>query len=87
MGVQGYLRHKSIKVTQGEKVNEGQELAQVGHSGNSTAPHLHFQLMDSANLLKAKGLPCCFKQYESYQNGQWRKVINGVPGRRERINA
>ena len=82
-----HARYKSIKVTQGEKVNEGQELAQVGHSGNSTAPHLHFQLMDSANLLKARGLPCCFKQYESYQNGQWQKVINGVPGRRERINA
>ncbi len=27
----------------------------------------------------------CFKEYESYANGQWRQVINGIPGRRERI--
>ena len=82
-----HARYGSIKVTSGEMVNEGQELAQVGHSGNSTAPHLHFQLMDSANLIKAKGIPCCFKEYECYQDGQWTKVYNSVPRRRERIHA
>lgn len=82
-----HARDGSIKISKGERVSEGQELAQVGHSGNSSAPHLHFQLMDRSNLLEAKGLPCCFKKYESYQNGMWESVVNGIPGKRERIRA
>ena len=40
-------------VAPGERVVAGQRLAQVGHSGNSTAPHLHFQLMDGPDYLTA----------------------------------
>jgi hypothetical protein len=82
-----HARCGSIMVSQGETVKEGQQLAEVGHSSNSTAPHLHFQLMDRPQLLQAKGLPCCFKSYESYRKGEWEKVTNGIPGRRERIRA
>ncbi|WP_455212731.1 M23 family metallopeptidase [Kaarinaea lacus] len=82
-----HARKGSIKVSKGEKIKEGQELAQVGHSGNSTAPHLHFQLMNSPNLLKAEGLPCCFKSYQVYKQDKWESVLNGIPGKRERINA
>ena len=89
-GIYSLIAHAkkgSIKVSEGEKVTEGQALAEVGHSGNSTAPHLHFQLMDRQNLLEANGLPCCFKKYNSYKQAEWKAVINGVPRRRERINA
>ena len=82
-----HARKGSIIVSKGQKVKEGQELAQVGHSGNSTAPHLHFQLMDSPNLIKAKGLPCCFKNYQIFSKGSWLEVENGIPGKRVRINA
>ncbi len=82
-----HARSGSIKVSAGEKVTEGQALAEVGHSGNSTAPHLHFQLMDRPNLLDAEGLPCCFRNYKLYKQGKWEHVKNGIPGRRERINA
>lgn len=82
-----HVRHGSIRVSAGEKVTEGQILAEVGHSGNSTAPHLHFQLMDRPNLLEAQGLPCCFKEYKLYKQGKWESVSNGVPGRRGHINA
>ena len=82
-----HARTGSIKVTNGQMVKEGQEIAQVGHSGNSTAPHLHFQLMNSPNLMKAEGLPCCFKNYQVYNHGNWEPIENGIPGKRERINA
>lgn len=82
-----HARNGSVKVTKGQKVTEGQVLAEVGHSGNSTAPHLHFQLMDRPRLLEAKGLPCSFKSYRLYKQGKWEPVTNGIPGKRERINA
>jgi len=75
----------SIRVKTGDKVTTGQQLAEVGHSGNSTAPHLHFQLMDGPVLMEANGLPCCFREYELFQDGEWQKVSNGIPGRYDRI--
>lgn len=82
-----HTKKGSILVSPGDFVQEGQKIAEVGHSGNSTAPHLHFQLMDTANLLEAKGLPCCFKDYQSFISGEWKEIKNGIPGRRERISA
>lgn len=77
----------SLKVVAGDEVCEGQTLAEVGHSGNSTAPHLHFQLMDGPEILQSDGIPCSFSYYETYADGKWTTVKNGVPGRRERIRA
>ncbi len=82
-----HARCNSIIVSAGEKINEGQHLADVGHSGNSTMPHLHFQLMDRPELVEAKGIPCCFKSLELYSDGEWSKVKDYIPGRRERFKA
>ena len=82
-----HARCGSIEVAVGDMVRGGQKVAEVGHSGNSTAPHLHFQLMDRPELLNAEGIPCSFSFYETYAKGEWEPVQNGVPGRRERIRA
>ena len=45
-GVQTYYGHCSkLYVTQGQTVSQGQVVAAVGSTGNSTGPHLHFQVM------------------------------------------
>ncbi|TWF96843.1 peptidase M23-like protein [Kitasatospora viridis] len=46
-----HLRPGSLRVRQGERVSAGQELAEVGNSGNTTEPHLHIQ----ANVDTARG--------------------------------
>ena len=57
----------------------------VGHTGNSTGPHLHFQLMGSADPLNATGVPSAFAEYLIQRGGRWERVQRGIPGRLERI--
>jgi hypothetical protein len=47
----------SISVKTGDRVKVGQPIARLGNSGNSDAPHLHFQLMDANSPLGAEGIP------------------------------
>ena len=44
-------------VKPGDRVNRGQVLGVVGNSGNSTEPHLHFHVGDTASPLDSEGLP------------------------------
>ncbi len=47
----------SIQVQPGEKVTTGQVLGLLGNTGNSSAPHLHFALLDGPDGLAANSLP------------------------------
>jgi hypothetical protein len=80
-----HLRRGSIRVGQGDTIGAGAPLGAVGNSGNSTMPHLHFQLMDGADPLSARGLPCAFRGYERFVKGIWEPVDRGVPDAMERI--
>lgn len=39
-----YAHCHNLYVNQGDKVAQGQEIAEVGSTGNSTGPHLHFEI-------------------------------------------
>lgn len=55
-----HLKQGSVRVNVGEQVAAGAQIAQAGSSGNSTEPHLHFQLIDGPDLNTARGLPITF---------------------------
>jgi hypothetical protein len=80
-----HLAPGSVAVTRGQQVRAGEVVGRVGHTGNSTGPHLHFQLMDSADPLRAMGIPCAFAAYLVERDGQWQRVERGIPQRLERI--
>ena len=59
-GVYAFYAHMikgSVAVHEGQQVKRGQLLGKLGNSGNTSAPHLHFQLMDGPSSLAAQGLP------------------------------
>ena len=82
-----HLAPGAIEVVEGQRVMTGDVIGRVGHTGNSTSPHLHFQLMDSADLMTARGIACAFRAYEVEQGGSWVAVTNGIPDHRGRIRS
>ena len=55
-----HLKKNSIRVKRGDYVKRGQVVAQVGQSGLSTEPHLHFEVVSDPDPLKQRGLPVLF---------------------------
>jgi hypothetical protein len=51
-----HLAPGSIAVAPDEAVRNGNVLGRVGHTGNSTAPHLHFQLIDRHNACSGRAV-------------------------------
>ena len=58
-----HLKARSVRVHLHQRVRQGDLLAQVGDSGNTTAPHLHFQVMDNNSALQAEGVPYVLDQF------------------------
>jgi hypothetical protein len=52
-----HLQPGSLKVKVGDRVDGGTVIGALGNTGNSTAPHLHFGLVDEPDFLTGEGLP------------------------------
>ena len=52
-----HLQKGSVLVKKGQLVKRGQALGKLGNTGNTSAPHLHFHVMDGASVLGSSGLP------------------------------
>lgn len=53
-----------MDVEPGERVAVGQRVGRCGNSGNSSEPHLHYQLQDSPGFFTAMSLPPAFSGVE-----------------------
>lgn len=80
-----HLQPGSLKVKVGDKVKRGQVLGLLGNSGNSTEPHLHFQVMDGPSPLGAEGLPYLIDSFELLSGRNAGKKENALPMENMRI--
>ena len=51
-----YAHCNILYVKQGDKVTQGQEIAEVGSTGNSTGPHLHFEIRISERTVDPQSI-------------------------------
>lgn len=57
----GHLKQGSILVKPGDRVRQGQVIAQMGRSGmGSGLIHVHYQLQDRSDLFNSEALPFRF---------------------------
>jgi murein DD-endopeptidase MepM/ murein hydrolase activator NlpD len=59
-----HLQPGSVTVRVGERISARARLGKLGSSGNSTEPHLHFQVCDAADPLMCAGIPVVFQNIE-----------------------
>ena len=82
-----HLAPGSVAVREGQLVDEGDLVGRVGHTGNSTAPHLHLQLMDAPSPMVASGLLCSFRELEILQGRTWVRATDVIPRSTDRIRS
>lgn len=58
-----HLKTGSVAVKPGDRLTSGQVLGDLGNSGNTDAPHLHFHVMNGPDPLKADGLPFVIDEF------------------------
>ena len=90
-----HLRRGSLAVAVGEDVAAGQQLAEVGNTGNTSEPHLHVHLMDDADPHVGRGIPFRWTNIDQRADdidvgSTWGqevsgKVTAGVPGVAQRF--
>jgi murein DD-endopeptidase MepM/ murein hydrolase activator NlpD len=90
-----HLQRHSLKVAKGDHVKRGQALALLGNTGNTSAPHLHFHLMDGSSVLGSSGLPYVIDKFalagqlpkEEFEKdgvaGEWSKGLSANPSARK----
>jgi hypothetical protein len=75
----GHLQPGSIPVAVGDRVRPGQVLGLLGNSGNSTFPHLHFQVTDDPSLLAGEGRPYELRSFTSAGFVVAGDIVAGAP--------
>lgn len=71
-----HLKTGSVAVQPGDRLTTGQVVGDLGNSGNTDAPHLHFHVMNGPDPLKAGGLPFVIDRFRLTS----RTVENAGPG-------
>ncbi len=92
-----HLQKNSVRVRPGDSVKKGAVLGKLGNTGNTSAPHLHFHIMNRPSPMAADGIPYLIDAFDFSGQvdiaafeatpelaGDWGKGRIAKPERRER---
>lgn len=75
-----HLKPGSVRVQAGDRVRRGDLLAQIGNSGDSRWPHLHFQVATGPDILASEGIPFLIDSYRARdEDGAWQIRTHEYP--------
>jgi len=57
----------SVTVKSGDQVKQGEVIAKCGNSGNTSEPHIHFQLQAGKSFFASAGLPISFVNVQAQE--------------------
>lgn len=77
-----HFKFDSIKVRVGDEVKQGEIIGSCGNTGNTTQPHIHFNLQDRPIMHLARALPAQFAKI--IVNGK--EKVNYEPIREEYVS-
>ena len=80
-----HLKKDSITVKVGECVSRGEVLAKCGNTGNSSEPHLHFQVQTGQSFYNSAGLPIKFKNINVTTAPNYNRYDNRLTMTKEKI--
>jgi hypothetical protein len=75
-----HLRRGSVRVAAGQRIEAGDTVGECGNNGESTLPHLHYQLQLGA-VPGSRPVPAPFSDYLA----EGERVVRGIPARGQRI--
>jgi Peptidase family M23 len=59
-----HLQKNSVRVRPGDSVKKGAVLGKLGNTGNTSAPHLHFHIMNRPSPMAADGIPYLIEAFD-----------------------
>lgn len=66
-----HMQKGSVRVTVGDRVVQGQVLGLLGNSGDTSGPHVHYQLQNGPDWERSDALPPRFSNVESTDRGSY----------------
>jgi murein DD-endopeptidase MepM/ murein hydrolase activator NlpD len=67
----GHMQKGSVRVKPGEVVKQGQLLGLMGNSGDTSGPHIHYQLQAGADWERSDALPFSFTNVSGISRGSY----------------
>jgi len=81
-----HLMPGSVMVQKGQTVKRGDAIAKCGNSGNTSEPHVHFQVQNTAHFYSCIGLPIPFSNIQKRLYAKYNMVDTRPLPEKEDIN-
>jgi hypothetical protein len=80
-----HLQQGSVIVKPNQEVQRGQVIAKCGNSGDSSYPHIHFQVMNGADHFRSAGLPVKLSNFVLSRKNSHEIINLGVPQKGDQV--